>query len=427
MKYINIIALSLLFASCIENRESSVTVIVKGDARAKTEASANADALAEIQGTKFAPQERVSSLTAAERRDAIARKKREVMGVDVETLLGSNEISFSIVQPNLYGKDITQDISDRVAVKLLQIASQNGICALGTNPFFVFGTDITQTGRAATGTAPQKMTVSYELTFMVMNTVTGDVYATATQQVMGVGNSFEEANQNFVNEIKNTAEVQAMLQTAGDRIVEWYEANVQSIKDQVKSASIKGEYELALAIAMSVPRQATTAYEYASSKIEDLTRGLMHKRATDILDEMTARIASAHDDFDPGIGAYFSLIPGDMPEYEKAKRIYNQYIAKCDARRKALEEKAERDENAERELMKLNMKYEHEAELCELEVRKVTAKYTCEEAARKAEANARVAQARIKAENKRNTLFGSIGYAISGTFERAFRAVDSLW
>ena len=427
MKYINIIALSLLLASCIENKESTITVIIKDDACAKTEASAENDESAEIQGTKFAPQERVSSLTDAERGNAIARKKKEVMGMDVETLLGSNEISFSIVQPNLCGKDITQDISDRVAVKLLQIANQNGICALGTNPFFVFGADITQTGRAATGTAPQKMTVDYELTFMVMNTVTGDVYATATQQVMGVGNSFVEANQNFVNEIKNTAEVQAMLQSAGNRIVEWYEANVQSIKDQVKSASIKGEYELALAIAMSVPRQATTAYGYASSKIEDLTRGLMHKRATDMLDEMTARISSARDDFDPTIGAYFSMIPGDLPEHEMAKKIYSEYVAKCDARRKILEEKAERDEIAARELMELDMRYEQEMMLRELEVRKVTAKYTCEEAARRAEANARLAEAKIKADAKKNTLFGSIGYAVSGTFDRIFRAVDSLW
>jgi hypothetical protein len=97
-------------------------------------------------------------------------------------------------------------------MKMLQMACQNGISGLGTNPGFVLGTEISQTGRAATATTPQKMTVQYDLTFKIMNTATGDVYATTTQEVMGVGNSFEEANQNFTKEIKNTPEIQKMMQ-----------------------------------------------------------------------------------------------------------------------------------------------------------------------------------------------------------------------
>jgi hypothetical protein len=78
-------------------------------------------------------------------------------------------------------------------MKLLQIASQNGISGVGSYNF-VFGAEITETGRAATSTTPQKMTVKYEYTFKVLNTVSGDVYATSTQEVLGVGNSFVEAN-----------------------------------------------------------------------------------------------------------------------------------------------------------------------------------------------------------------------------------------
>ena len=76
---------------------------------------------------------------------------------------------------NTEGEDITQDIADRLVMKMLQMACQNGISGMGTNPSFVFGTEIAQTGRAATGTAPQKMTVQYQLTYKVMNAVTGDV------------------------------------------------------------------------------------------------------------------------------------------------------------------------------------------------------------------------------------------------------------
>lgn len=253
----------------------------------------------EKKGTKFAPQERTSSLTDSEREEAIAQKRAELLeGLNLDTLLYSHGVKFSIVQPKLQGEDITQDIADRLVMKMLQMACQNGISGLGTNPSFVFGTEIAQTGRAATGTTPQKMTVQYQLTFKVMNAATGDVYATATQEVMGVGNSFEEANQNFVKEIKNTPEIQKMLQTASERIIDWYNKNLQAVKNQVEKAEGEGNYDLALAILTSIPEQSTS-YKYVAEKQDALLKGMLHKRAADMLGEMTAAMASAGEDFDP--------------------------------------------------------------------------------------------------------------------------------
>lgn len=370
------------------------------------------------QGTKFAPKERESSLSDSERKAAIAQKKAELLGgLNLDTLLYNHGVKFSIVQPKVQGEDITQDISDRISMKLLQMACQNGISGLGENPKFVFGTEIAQTGRAATGTAPQKMTVQYQLTYKVMNAVTGDVYATATQDVMGVGSSFVEANQNFVKEIKNTPEIQKMLQTASERIIDWYNKNVQTVKNEIETAAGKGDYDLALALASSVPQQATAAFQYASSKMDELTKGLMHKKAADMLGEMTAAVASADDDFDPSIGAYFKLIPTDAPEHAKAQELYKAYTQKCKERRDALEAKAERDERAAQELEKFKMMQDHETELAEIEADKIKSKYA-------SLASAKAAEAKAKASRRSGGLFGSIGDAISGTFDRVFKVAD---
>ena len=366
------------------------------------------------QGTKFAPKERQSSLSDSERQAAIAQKRAELLGgLNLDTLLYSHGVKFSIIQPKVQGEDITQDISDRIVMKMLQMACQNGISGMGTNPGFVLGTEIAQTGRAATGTTPQKMTVQYQLTFKVMNTVTGDVYATATQDVMGVGNSFVEANQNFVKEIKNTLEIQKMLQTASERIIKWYNQNAQTVKNQINEAAGKGDFALALAIATSVPEQATEIFKYASSRIDDLTKSMLHKQATDMLGEMEAAVASAGDDFDASIGAYFKLIPIDAPEHAKAQELYKTYTQKCKERRDALEAKAERDERAAREFERFKMSLEHETELAEIEADKIRSKYASMASAKAAEAKA-----------KRSGLFGSIGYAISGTFDRIFKVAD---
>ena len=370
------------------------------------------------QGAKFLPKERVSSLTDSERKAAIAQKRAELLGgLNLDTLLYSHGIKLSIVQPKIQGEDITQDIADRISMKMLQMACQNGISGMGTNPGFVLGTEIAQTGRAATGTTPQKMTVQYQLTFKVMNTATGDVYATATQDVMGVGTSFVEANQNFVKEIKNTPEIQKMLQTASERIIDWYNQNAQTVKNQIEEAAGKGDYALALAIASSVPEQVTTAFQYASSKIDELTKGLMHKKAADMLGEMTAAVAKAGDDFDASIGAYFSLIPTDAPEHAKAQEIYSAYTEKCKARRNALEAKAEKDEEAAREFEKFKMMQDHETELAQIEADKIKSKYA-------SLASAKAAAAKAAASRKSGGLFGSIGDAISGTFDRVFKVAD---
>lgn len=364
---------------------------------------------------KFAPKERESSLSDSERKSAIAQKRAELLGgLNLDTLLYSHGVKFSIVQPKLQGEDITQDIADRIVIKMLQMACQNGISGLGTNPSFVLGTEIAQTGRAATGTSPQKMTVQYQLTFRVMNTVTGDVYATATQDVMGVGNSFEEANQNFVKEIKNTSEIQKMLQTASERIIDWYNKNVQTVKNQIETAAGKGDYDLALAIASSVPEQATTAFQYASSKMEELTKGLMHKKAADMLGKMTAAVASAGDDFNPSIGAYFKLIPTDTPEHAKAQEIYNTYTQKCKERRAALEAKAERDEQAARELERFKMIQEHETELAQIECDKMKAKYQAQAAAKAAEAKSS------------KGFWGKLGDRIIGVTDRVIKDIDVM-
>ena len=330
------------------------------------------------KGKSFNPEERTSSLSVEERDQRLAAKRAE-LGFNLDSLVASHGVKLSIVMPKVQG-DITEDISKRMAIKMLQIASQNGMSGLGTNPNFVLGAEISQTGRAATGTAPQKMMVQYELTFKVMNAITGDVFGTSMQEVQGVGSSFEEANQNAVKEIKNTPQMQKFLQAANDRILKWYNENLQVIKNQIQKAEGEGNYELALALLNSIPEQSTS-YSYVAEKQDALLKGMLHKRAADMLAEMESILASSGDDFNPAVGAYFSLIPTDCPEHKTAQAMYAEYEKKCHARRAALEAKAERDEQAARELEKLKMQYEHEDELASYEVDKIKAKYEGQAAA----------------------------------------------
>lgn len=327
----------------------------------------------------FNPEERTSSLSIEERDQRLAQKRAE-LGFDLDSLVASHGVKLSIVMPKVQG-DITEEVSKRMAIKMLQMASQNGMSGLGTNPNFVLGAEISQTGRATTGTAPQKMTVQYELTFKVMNAINGDVYGTLNQEVQGVGNSFEEANLNAVKEIKNTPQIQKFLQAANDRILKWYNENLQVLKNQIEKAEGEGNYELALALLTSIPEQSTS-YHYVAEKQNALLKSMLRKRAADMLAEMESVLASAGDDFNPAVGAYFSLIPIDCPEHATAQKMYAEYEKKCKERRASLEAKAQRDEAAARELQKLQMLYDHQEALAQKEVDKISARYEAEATAK---------------------------------------------
>lgn len=63
------------------------------------------------------------------------------------------------------------------------------------------------------------------------------------------------------------------------------------------------------------------------------------------------------------------------------------------------------------------MMQEHETELAEIEADKIKSKYA-------SLASAKAAEAKAKASRRSGGLFGSIGDAISGTFDRVFKVAD---
>lgn len=310
----------------------------------------------------FAPVERQSAMSDAQRQQAIAQKRAELNNtLDMEEIFSLRGVKLSIVVPHAQG-DITEEVAENIAFKMLDIVTRNGISGLGTSPEFVMGATIMQTGRAVTSTVPQKMTVKYELNYKVMNVLTGDVYATATQEIMGVGASFAEANTNAITHIKNTPQMQQMLQKATDHIIAWYNMNLGTLKNRVDAAAASGDYALALAMVDGVPQAATEAFEYATEKQPELFAGLQHKVASEMLAEMTAAIAAADIKFEPKIAAYLAMIPTDAPEYAQAKADFAAYEKKCKDYIRELEEKAERQLEADRayEMEMLKQERAHE-------------------------------------------------------------------
>lgn len=364
------------------------------------------------EGTKFAPNERTSALNENERKEAIAQKRSELNGLNLETLLYTHDIKFSIIEPEVQGEDITKEIANQIAVKMLQIASQNGISGLGTNPIFALGSEIVQTNRTATSTVPQKMTVQYDFTFKALNVVTGEVYATAIQTVTGVGRSFQEANQMSVREIKNTSDLQKMLQTASSRIIDWYNNHLETLKNQVAVAESKGDVELALAIVEAVPEQAANTFKYAKEVQPELLKKLKQKYAAESLSALKAAIAEANGEFSPIVAGCLQMIPEGTNEAKQAQMLYAEY-------EKAMKEKAIADNKAK----ELEAQRTHEKELAQIEADKLKCKYE-----QMANAKALEKAMRYDSDQKNKGFWGKLGNRILGGIDYVGDKVsDSEW
>lgn len=365
-------------------------------------------------GAKFAPQERESKMSDSERADAIAKKRAELNSPMLDTLLYGHGVRLSIVEPKVQG-DITPEISHNLAVKMLEMAAQNGISGLGNTPTFVMGAEITQTGRETTGTAPQKMVVSFDLNFKVLNTLNGAVYATSMQKVQGAGRSFEEAAAQAMSNVKNSSQIQQFLSTASGRIIDWYNSNLGEFKREVEGAAGNGNYALALALVESVPEQAAAAASWAAERQPGLFVELKHKIATENLAALQAAIATAGDEFDPAVGGHFLLIPTDSPEFAQAQALFDKYQAGVRARRSELEARAEREAAAQRAWDLEKAKMEHETELAQIEADKFVAKY-------QAQASAEAA----KAQNRKG-FWGGLGDRILGGIDAVSGFVGELF
>lgn len=361
-------------------------------------------------GTKFAPKERTSSLSEDEREEAIAQKHSELaQEINIDSILSNHGVAFSVLPPAV-DKNIPKAASDKLGTKMIQIASQNGIGGLCKNPVLAMVSRVDCVQRELTGTAPQKAIVKYEVTMYCGNFITNDIYASSAQTITGVGSTFDEASSKAMNELKNTADMQKMLQTASERAIKWYSAtaNVQKLVDEEVG---NRNYALAMALLSSVPEQASATYAYAEKKNKEVSDMFFEEKAAELLGELEGAIAAAGEDYNPGLGAYLKVIPVRSSSYARAKQIYDNYLSHV-----ADVKKDEREKS-------------HQLAMEELQVEKIKAPYEAEATIAKINADARLGVAQAKAEEAKNANTGGflgMGKLWDGTFGLANRLFDKL-
>ena len=316
-------------------------------------------------GKKFNPQGREQVFTSdADRQEAIAKKRAELdsLNIDTEKLVFEKNIKLTVLPPAPNG-DLTLSASKAMAAKMLQITAQNGVGGYGNSPAFAFAAAFTPTGRATTGTVPQRMVSKYTITFVVGNMLTGDVYATYETDVEGVGTTFEEATVNAVNLVKNDNGLQQMLKTASERIMSWYNQNPQGFKAVVEEFVANQDYATAYALLATVPKEAPVCYEYATKRQGQVLDEMKMQKAEELLSELKNSIAVAGEHYNPMVVGCLKMIPANSKQYAEAEKLYDAYVKHIqDVRIDSIkhEQKIELERLA---MEQVKLKYEQEASM----------------------------------------------------------------
>ena len=314
---------------------------------------------------KFAPKERTSSLTDAERQAAIAQKQQETE-VNIETLISPHSLRLTVLPPAITD-DITDAVCEQIIMQLLRITSANGISGVNGSSPMAFALAMNPVERKVTGTVPQKMLISYDATYYILNMQTWDVYASYATQVTGVGDSFELATSSAVCELKNSSEIQQMIAQAEVNVVTWFENNIHTLQNRVTQACSNQNYAAALAVLNAVPEQAINCHKWAIEQVPFVIDQLKKQVAHVELAALKDAIAMAMSEYNPAVGAHLAMLPLGTPEAEEGTRLYAQYMQQIDKERLRKIDLEERKRLEALELQKLQMQYEHEATMKEME------------------------------------------------------------
>lgn len=359
---------------------------------------------------KFNPQDRTTtSMSTEERNAALEAKRRSILPVDMDSLIASNDIKFSVLPPAIT-ENVPESASEKLASKMIQISSQNGVGGLCTNPVLAMVSRVDCVQRELTGTAPQKAVVKYEVTMYCGNFVSNDIYASSTQTITGVGSTFDDAANRAMNELKNSADMQKMLSVASERALKWYSVteNVQRLVDQAVGDR---NYALAMALLSSVPEQASATFAYAEKKSKEVSDMFFEEKAAELLGELEGAIAAAGEKFSPELGAYLKVIPVRSSSYARAKELYDNYLSHV------------KDEQKEQRDMAQQLALE------ELEVKKIKAPFEAQATIAQINADARVAVAQANAEGQKNANTGGflgLGKLWDGAFGFANKIFDKI-
>lgn len=255
--------------------------------------------------------------------------------------------------------------------KMVAMTSINGVGSVDASPILCVIPTFAEMNHDITATIPAKHKIKYDFNVWVANLETGEVFASAQQELLGFGDSEELALGNALSAISpNDNKWQEMLKTAQDRIIEFYNANGDRLIKEAQGYQAVNDYSKALLILNNIPMACGDVYDRALEAKNDVLDQLFQNDAEMLISKMKSCLASPRDDengFSHEFLAAYAMVPPNSKAKAEADAVYAEYVKSLDDIDKKNMEKQQREWEAEQKRLDR-----------EAEVRLVEAQYAAE-------------------------------------------------
>ncbi len=162
-------------------------------------------------------------------------------------------------------KTLPEGVQEMLLGKMRQIIGLNGLSAMDDAPLFIMSPEMMIISSDVTPTTPAMYTYNMEVVFNLADRYTGNVYASATQALKGVGNTETVAYNSAFKQIDvRSGKYKVMLEKGKEAIIEYYNTQCDLVISRANSLAAQKNYTNALALLNSVPPVCRECFDKAN-------------------------------------------------------------------------------------------------------------------------------------------------------------------
>ncbi len=203
--------------------------------------------------------------------------------------------------------------------KMMQIATQNGLSAMEERAQFAMVPMISIISQDVTPTAPPQVALTVELSLLIVDAVSQNIFSQTSLQLKGVGNTEERA---YAQALRNLnprhGQFRGFVEAGKERIVEYYNSNCDVIISGSEALAAQQQYEEALFLLMSVPDISRECFHQCMTLSAEIYSRYADQKCQEHLSG--AKAAWAAKELDQ-VAFHLSNITPDMECYDQAAEL----------------------------------------------------------------------------------------------------------
>jgi hypothetical protein len=249
------------------------------------------------------------------------------------------KITISVVMPNNVD-GLNQANLQKLENKILQILTNNAIGATGyKNDFVIYPMFEIYESKSVEGGLENLVMLNSQLSLYIKNVKSNLVFATINKSLVGTGKDKQQALTNSISRINvNDKDFQSFIEVGKNKIVAYYAANCDDMIRNAESLSQKQEYEQAIGLLLSIPKEVS-CYKKATDKSIEVYKAYQNQKC--LVQLQNAKTELSGNNYSSALNILSHIDPSTNCNKE-AQALIQKIEPKVDA--------------AEREALKIQMK-----------------------------------------------------------------------